>query len=262
MILPNALRLSVGTLTIFRVPPPTSVDARTARRAMLLAPAVGLVVGLIAEGVALVIRTAIDGYSDRLLVAVAAVSASAALTRGMHLDGVADTFDGLGSGKHGQHAVEVMRRSDVGPMGVAALVLILLSQVAALYTALLVGRGTLALVGGLVVSRLAIAWACRRGVLPNRPNGLGSTFANTVPVGALMLLTVAVALFLSGTVIWDDDVSYAFIVNALLAMVAALCASQLFVRRCVSRFGGISGDIMGAACECAFLVFLVVIALD
>ncbi len=253
-------RLAVGTLTALPVPAPTDVNRTTARRAMLLAPLVGLVVGVLAELVAAVTRVAVPGYSDRLLVAVAGIAALAVLTRGMHLDGLADTADAFGSGQHDQRALDIMKRSDIGSFGVITLVLVLLLQIAALTTALLVGRGTLALIGGAVVARLAITWTCRRGVPAARPDGLGAAVANNVSLLAASALTIVVALLLAGLVWWDDDVKWHFVANALVAMLAAITASQWLVQRAVRRFGGVTGDVMGAASEVAFLVFVLVIA--
>lgn len=256
----NALRLAVGTLTILRVPAPTRVDGRVGRDAILLAPLVGLALGILAEAVALVVRVSIPGYVDRLFVAVAAVAALAVVTRGLHLDGLADTADGLGSNKSPAVDLAVMSRSDVGAFGVVTVVLMLLLQISALYTALYIGRGTLALVGGAVVSRLAIGWACRRGIPSAKPDGLGSVVADRVPMLALVVATVAVASFLAAVVWLDDDVRFRFAVQALLALGAALALSHLFVRHCVKRFDGVTGDVLGAVNEIAFLIFVMGIA--
>jgi adenosylcobinamide-GDP ribazoletransferase len=256
----NAARLAVGTLTVLRVRPPDHVDRRVGRDAMLLAPVVGLAVGLVAELVSLLVRWFIPGYVDRLLVAVAAVAAMAWLTRGLHLDGLADTADGLGSGRHGADALAVMQRSDIGPFGVVTLVLVLLLQVAALYTALNVGRGTLALVGGAMVSRLAVTWACRRGVPGAKSTGLGSLVAATVPNLAALVVTACVGVLLGALVWFDDDVRWDFEFNVLVGLVAALVVTQLLVHRCVRRFGGVTGDVLGAVAEVAFLVFVLVVA--
>lgn len=257
----NALRLAVGTLTVVRVRPPSRITPRTAGRAMLLAPLVGLALGLVAETVGLMTRWLVIGYSDRLLVAVAVVATLALLTRGLHLDGLADTADGLGSGKDAAGALEVMRQSDIGPFGVITLVLVLSGQVAALYTALLLGRGTLALVGAAVVSRLAITWACRRGVAAAHPGGLGATVAGSVPIAAVIGTTVVVAALLVGVVWLDDDIGYRFVLNVLFALAGSIAVSQVFVLHCVRRLGGVTGDVLGAACEVAFLTFAVLICL-
>jgi adenosylcobinamide-GDP ribazoletransferase len=257
----DAFRLAFGTLTVIPVRAPRGVDSTTARNAMLLAPVVGLVLGVGSELVAVTARWAIPGHSDRPLVAVLAIVILAALTRAIHLDGLADTADAFGSGRRAQDALAVMRRSDIGPFGVVTLVLVLLLQVAALYTALLVGRGTLALVGGAVVSRLAITWSCRRGVRSARDEGLGAAVANSVPLIAVLVATVVTACVLVAGVWWDDDTPWRFVVNALLALAAALAASQWLVRKSVQRFGGVTGDVIGAACEVAFLVFVLAVSL-
>ena len=255
----DGLRLALGTLAAVRVPAPRRVDRRVAAQAMLLAPLVGVLLGLAAEGAALAVRWLVPGTTDRLLVATVAVATVALLTRALHLDGLADTADGLGSGRRGPEAAAVMRRSDVGPFGVATLVLVVLVDVAALDVALLRGRGTVALLGGVVVSRLAITWSTRTSVPAASTDGLGASVAATVKTLPLMLVTAAVAGFLVVLGLWEDDVVSSFVWHALVAGGLALAASQLLVRRAVNRFGGVTGDVLGAAAEVAFMVYVFVI---
>ncbi len=96
---------------------------------MLAAPVVGVVVGGCAAGLGLLLLWL--GASP-LLAAVGSVAVPAVLTRGLHLDGLADTADGLGSGKPAEDALRIMKQSDIGPFGVLALVFVVLGQVAAL----------------------------------------------------------------------------------------------------------------------------------
>ena len=98
----------------------------------------------------------------------------ALLSRGLHLDGLADLADGLGSGQPAAAALDIMRRSDIGPLGTVTLILTLLIQVAALSQAESAGhgRGPAALIAAVVTGRLALTWACRRGVPP--PGRTGS----------------------------------------------------------------------------------------
>ncbi|EFH31776.1 cobalamin synthase [Streptomyces pristinaespiralis ATCC 25486] len=96
---------------------------------MVCAPLAGLVVGLSAAAAGGLL--ALLG-SGPLLAAVATAAVPAVLTRGLHLDGLADTADGLGSGKPAEDALRIMKQSDIGPFGVITLLSVPLGQVAAL----------------------------------------------------------------------------------------------------------------------------------
>jgi adenosylcobinamide-GDP ribazoletransferase len=129
------LRLSVTLLTVIPVPgrppgePGRGEPGRSeAGAAMCWAPAVGLLLGGAGAGV----LWAGGRWAGPLPGAVLAVTALAALTGGLHLDGLADLADGLGSRRPAAAALDIMRRSDIGPLGVAALVLTLLIQVTTL----------------------------------------------------------------------------------------------------------------------------------
>ena len=128
----DALRLAFGTLTVLPVKPPSAVDKQVAGWAMALGPLVGTVLG----GVAALAARGLSTLWSPLLVAVFVVALLAVTTRLIHWDGLADTADGLGSGRDAGIALEIMRRSDIGPFGVFTLVLVFAVQVATV-TALL-----------------------------------------------------------------------------------------------------------------------------
>ena len=107
-----------------------SISRQTAAAAMAWAPAVGLALGAAAAAVLVCADHLLR--AGPLLAAVLAIATLTLLTRGLHLDGLADLADGLGSGKPAAQALEIMKRSDIGPFGVAALVLTLFAQIAAL----------------------------------------------------------------------------------------------------------------------------------
>ena len=197
----DALRLCLGTLTVLRVRPPRHVDRRVAGRAMVLAPLVGLGLGVVVLALVRVL-----GGAGSLVAAVVVVGALALLTRGLHLDGLADTADGLGSGREATRALEVMRRGDVGPFGVVTLLLVLLLQVAALERLVQTPTGRAALVAALVLSRLVLPVLCSRGIAAARPEGLGAMVAGSVgrsglgvAVGVTALALLVVALVLAST---------------------------------------------------------------
>ncbi|WP_030039282.1 adenosylcobinamide-GDP ribazoletransferase, partial [Streptomyces resistomycificus] len=125
---PDGLRFAFGTLTVLPVEV-TRWDREAARRGMLCAPVAGLAVG---AGAAVPGLLLLWSGAGPLLAAVASAAVPAVLTRGLHLDGLADTADGLGSAKPAEDALRIMKQSDIGPFGVITLVLVLLAQVAAL----------------------------------------------------------------------------------------------------------------------------------
>ena len=109
-----------------------------------------------------------------------AVAVLALLTRGLHLDGLADTADGLGPLRGRERALQVMRQSDVGPFGVVTLVLTLLLQIACLAALLRQDGGWLALWTAVVVARLAMSRTGLPGVPVAEGSSLGRAVAGTV----------------------------------------------------------------------------------
>ncbi|MFD9006419.1 adenosylcobinamide-GDP ribazoletransferase [Streptomyces sp. NPDC059582] len=254
--LPDGLRFAFGTLTVLPVRV-TRWDREAARGGMLCAPLAGLVVGGCAAALGALLLFLGAGP---LLAAVATAAVPAALTRGLHLDGLADTADGLGSGKPAEDALRIMKQSDIGPFGVITLVLVLLTQMAALSQ--LYGaswaRGALAAVVSATAARLALTLAARGGVPAARPEGLGAAVAGVVPVRAAAGAAAVVVLGAAagGALLGTYD-----IVRTALAVLAAVAVAELLLRRCTRRFGGITGDVFGALAETAATAALVVLSL-
>ena len=253
----SGLRLSVTLLTMIPLRGPAAEPRRAmVAAAMAWAPAVGLLLGSVAAAV-LVTADRLFGAGP-LTAAGLAVAALALLTRGLHLDGLADLADGLGSGQPAATALDIMRRSDIGPFGIVTLVLTLVIQVGALAHAEAAGdgRGPAALVAAAVTGRLALTWACRRGVAAARRDGLGALVAGTVRPAVAVGITLAVLAAAVSTVRTGfTDVTLP------LAVVAGLAAAFVLQRHAVRRLGGITGDVLGALIETAATVTLVVAAM-
>jgi adenosylcobinamide-GDP ribazoletransferase len=245
------LRLAVTLLTV--VPLGTGrVDRDAARSAMLLAPAAGLIPG---GAAALVLLAGGPLGLSGLLAAALAVAAAAAVTRALHLDGLADLADGLGSGRPAAEALAIMKRSDIGPFGVVTLLLTLLIQVAALASA---PHPALAALVASVTGRLALAWACRTGVPSARPGGLGALVAGTVPTRAALAATAAfrAAATAAGLAVGG----FGGALHGAAAVAAGLAAALLTLRRAVRRLGGVTGDVFGALVEVAATAALIAFA--
>lgn len=183
-----------------------------------------------------------------LLAAVTSVATLAVATRALHLDGLADLADGLGSGRPADEALAIMRRSDTGPFAVVTLVLVLLAQVAAVAQAWEVALAGPALLIGCVTGRLALLWSCRPKVRAARPDGLGALVAGAVPIRAAALATAAVCL---GAAAWGASFGTRAAVAFALAVLVGIGAAEVLLRRAVGRLGGVTGDVLGALVETA-----------
>lgn len=235
------LRFAVGTLSVFPVRV-DRVDREVAGHAMVLAPVVGLALGAVS-----CLPLLLPGSG--LLEAALALGLLAVLTRGLHLDGLADLADGLGSGKAAAQALDIMKQSDIGPFGVVTLVFTLLVQCAALAQA-----GPAALVTACVAGRLALTWACADGVPSARPGGLGDMVAGTVRRRTALLVTLAVVAVAGVAGVALSRVALP------IAVVAGLGAAMALLHHARRRLGGVTGDVLGALVETATTAVLVVCA--
>ncbi|GAB4261950.1 MAG: adenosylcobinamide-GDP ribazoletransferase [Pararhodobacter sp.] len=172
-----------------------------------------------------------------VIAALVAVAVGLALTGGLHEDGLADSFDGLGSGRPAERALEIMRDSRIGSYGALALGLVLALRVAALTA--LGPMAPVALIAGQGLSRAAMTLMLRAGPYL-RPKGAGTGM--TGPFGARGALTLAAALALGlGLIGWAAGWGG-------LTGLAGLGVMVLAMRRwAMRRLGGITGDVLGAA---------------
>jgi adenosylcobinamide-GDP ribazoletransferase len=143
-----------------------------------------------------------------------------------------------------------MRDGGAGPFAVVTLIVVLGAQAAAL--AALAPRGATTIAGvalAAAAGRAAFAWVARRGVAAARPGGLGATVAGSQPwwVAAAWWTALAAA----GLAIGPRAA-----VGVLLGAALAGALSWHTAR----RFGGMTGDVLGAASELATTAALVALA--
>jgi adenosylcobinamide-GDP ribazoletransferase len=253
----DAARLAFGTLTVLPAGVPSRVDRVVGGRAMVLAPVVGVVVGGVAAGV---IALAQLGKPEAdLLAAVLGVLVIAALSGGLHLDGLADFADALGSRRDRETMLRIMKQSDIGPFGVVAIVGVLLLDVAALTACIQSGYGWQAILIATTASRLTLPWSCRTSVPAARPDGLGTFVAGTVRPLTATIATAAVlaaALALS----WPAQ-SATRLAGSAAAVLLAVGTSLATTRRARKALGGTTGDVLGATIELALPLALLTLAL-
>lgn len=243
--------LAVGTLTILPSGPVTPSPS-AARRMVALAPVA--VLPLAAGAAAL---SALGGLLEApgLVTGLVVVAWLALMSRGMHLDGVADVVDGTAAGWAPDRARAVLRSGDVGPMGAAALIIVLGLQAASIGTLAATPRGWL-LVGTVVaVSRWLLAPVCVGA--PAMPgSSLGAAYARAVPAWQAALWSLAGVTLVSAVVLAAGS-PWWWGPAAWIPAVGVAIGLRGHARRI---FGGINGDVLGAAIELGLTAGLVVLA--
>ena len=234
------------------------LDDDVAARAIRWLPAIGLLLGSIGAGVMLTVGRLNATGPGRLLGAALAVAVIAVLTGGLHLDGLADTADGLGSRRPAAAALDIMRRSDIGPMGVGALVLMLVLQVTAVAAIRPLPLAAAALILAEVTGRVAVVLATSAPAA--RPGGFGALVAGrtTATERALTVGALACAVAAAGVTAGGP----ALAVRGLAATAAGLLAGWLLQRTARRRLGGMTGDVFGAILQVSATAAVVVAALS
>lgn len=233
--------LAVSFLTILPVRATTPARGGIGAAAPYF-PLVGALVGA-AAGVVRVATEPLIGAGPATVLAIACL---AIVTGGLHLDGLADTFDGLGVRHDRARRLRVMRDSSTGAFGVLALIAWALLVLTAL-TQLSNAHALAALVTAAAVGRLA-GVAHAGWCPPARPDGLGAAFQPSL-IGFVVagLLALVIALATCGPL------------PGLAASLAALIAAALFSAGSRSSFGGRTGDTLGATITIAEAVTCLVL---
>ncbi|HEU4344316.1 MAG TPA: adenosylcobinamide-GDP ribazoletransferase [Candidatus Binatia bacterium] len=230
-------------LTVFPWPGRSDRSAHEAGRAAVYFPVIGFLLGVILA----LVNGLLEAYASAALLSVVLVSLLALLTRGLHLDGLGDTFDGLGAGGDRERILQVMDDSHTGAFGLIAIVLVLLFKIhaiesidserwRALLAAPLLGRWAMVLLG--YHSKAA------------KP-GLGSNLIDHLETKHVFFATF-ITLVLIAAILHGIGI-------AMMIWIAVFSiASKKFFHR---RLGGITGDTFGAVGELSETSVLVIFAL-
>ncbi|CNK19920.1 cobalamin synthase [Yersinia mollaretii] len=243
-----SLRLFLATLQFMtRIPVPERWTQGLAmdhyERGIVGFPLIGLIVGVMGGAV----FTLLAPWCGVPLAALGYVLALALITGAFHLDGLADTCDGVFSARKREQMLEIMRDSRLGTNGGLALIFIVLAKVLVVSELALRDLSMFALLtAASVVGRTVIVLLMYRQRYAREGNGLGNIYIGKV-TGRQTAITLAGGAIL--TLLLGQGAA----VLALVITMAVVWLLATYLRR---RLGGQTGDTLGAAAEVGELVFL------
>lgn len=234
------IRLAVGFLTVLPVNP-REIEPEDLEAAVKYFP----IVGVLFAGVVWVVLHLLTPLGGKALAGWLAAFAGAALNGWIHWDGWADTADGLGR-RDPQKSLVIMKDSRIGAFGAMALIFLIMGKVITLARLTTVPLGIL--IGVMTISRWAMVVIL--ATQPAASQGLAGTFR--IKRGrrdlALASLGMLVVIAISD---WRNFL--------LLGISPVLIWGMIRLSR--KRFGGITGDLLGATNELVELTCLVLLSL-
>lgn len=234
----RSILTGIRFLTIIPVSWKSEEDGRFFRASVIWFPLIGLVIG---STVALLVYCVSPYFSNSML-AVLAVLLLSGFSGFLHLDGIADSGDGLLSSRPREQALTIMRDSRSGAMGVIVLVFLILAKYSSL-SSLSIENLIPVLLLMPVAGRTAILVSM--AILPyaREGEGLGQLFYGTEKYS---IAGVALLFFILSCISITAD-------SVLPILIAFLLTVVLFSRYCFTKLGGATGDTLGAVCELAEL---------
>ena len=230
----DGLRRALGFLTVYPLRASDTWTPETLGSSMVYYPLVGLFIGIALWILHVLLTTLFPTSVANVLL----LGGLVLMTGGLHLDGLADTIDGLSGGYSREETLHIFKDPHVGTMAVVGVVLMLLVKYASLNV--LPPEAMLSVfVLMTVLSRASMVQLAHFSPYARASGGLGEPFVRGIKyehfVVAVLVTVGTVILFggVRGIMIW------------LLVSLATL-GYQTYFRR---RLHGITGDVLGATNE-------------
>ncbi|CAN2325609.1 Adenosylcobinamide-GDP ribazoletransferase [Fusobacterium sp. oral taxon C10] len=257
-----------------RIPmPKTEYDEEKLGKSMKYFPVVGIIVGLILLFFCIVFTFIFKNltYSAVLPLMIIVVILTDLITTGaLHLDGLADTFDGIFSYRSKHKMLEIMKDSRLGSNGALALILYFLLKFVLLFSLTIESReaAIYVIMTYPVVARFCSVVSCASSPYA-RGSGMGKTFVDNTKTCGLIVATVITLLYTVGMVFipfiffTNYSLSIQFIIQTILVILVIVALLALFAyafsKLIERKIGGITGDILGALLEISSLVYIFLI---
>lgn len=245
------MQLFILTLRFLtRIPVPFNNDTILSNeefaKGIIYYPIIGLIVGIINFLVFMFFS-----LSGSILVAsVFAVLSGIIVTGGFHIDGLADTCDGLYSSRKKERILEIMRDSRVGTNGAIAIVFDILIRVSVIYS---IGfdKGIFAIILAPVAGKMATPLLFNSKYARNG-EGLGNIYLRE-KYDFRSVLTMFLGMVIIGVLLLKYSV---------LPIIICMIFAVLFRKHCEKIIGGMTGDTLGAGSELTEIVFMLVYIME
>ena len=240
-------------LTIFTVKKNHTVEEGDLAKSMVYFPVVGFLIGLLLV------------YADKVFELIVlpqtiatflVIILSVLITRALHVDGLADTLDGLMGGRDHQSRLAIMKDSRIGTAGVVGIFGTLFMKYLCLNNLFAIDR-----VGALLIAPMLGRWSQAFMVYQanyGREEGMGRAFVGHLRAGSMLAVSL-IAVCLSAFVVLRLDLRSVFLFFSLI--IGVLLLTSLGKRYLVHKLGGVTGDAIGAVSELnevlVFLIFIV-----
>lgn len=254
-----------------RIPmPKTEYDEEKLGKSMKYFPVVGIIVGFILLFFCIIFTFILKNlsYSAVLPLMIVVVILTDLITTGaLHLDGLADTFDGIFSYRSKHKMLEIMKDSRLGSNGALALILYFLLKFVLLFSLTIESRegAMYAVLTYPVVARFCSVVSCASSPYA-RGSGMGKTFVDNTKICGLIVATIITLLYTVGVLFMpfilftNYSLSMYFVIQSVLISIVIVGLLGLFAyafsKLIERKIGGITGDTLGALLEISSLVYI------
>jgi len=254
-----------------RIPmPKTDYDEEKLGKSMKYFPVVGIIIGFILLFFCIIFNFILKNisYSAILPLMIIVVILTDLITTGaLHLDGLADTFDGIFSYRSKHKMLEIMKDSRLGSNGALALILYFLLKFILLFSLIIESRegAVYAIMTYPVVARFCSVVSCASSPYA-RGSGMGKTFVDNTKTCGLIVAAIITILYTTGMVFMpfilftNYSLPMQFIIKTIFIIVLIVLLLGIFAyafsKLIERKIGGITGDTLGALLEISSLVYI------
>lgn len=214
-------------------------DKEDFSKGIIYFPFIGLLIGLMLYGLHLVFSVFFSSFVTAILL----VTFEVFITGGLHLDGLADSFDGLYSYRDKKRMLEIMKDSRIGVNGVLVLIISILLKIGLIYT---LSQETLFILILMPLTSRYLAVVLATFSKYARQEGMGGFFIGETSIGQLLIASIS--LF-----------AYALLAKGLIILLVLLIFTFIFRSHVYHKIDGLTGDILGAWIEMSEVIMLILV---